>query len=210
MPGGRGAAPGALTFLRCCCCRFLTSVSRRTLWTVPGNRSQCGRVFRRGETPSPDAPQKCVWASNTARCPPPQQKQYHAKGSVSDQASTLLTAAAIGGLDCLSHFIGPFDYGAPAPTGRSPKPRGGLWSGPINALRSRATVVPLTFPVLRWVSVRVSQRETEAPLQISLFPSITSAEDQAVKEGTDAGASHPCYGDNERSVVSCKFAKRAP
>lgn len=208
MPGGRGAAPGALTFLLLLLPVSDIGVTANPL-DGPRQPEPVWEGLQKRRNSKSRCPQKCVWASNTARCPP-QQKQYHAKGSVSDQASTLLTAAAIGGLDCLSHFIGPFDYGAPAPTGRSPKPRGGLWSGPINALRSRATVVPLTFPVPRWVSVRVSQRETEAPLQISLFPSITSAEDQAVKEGTDAGASHPCYGDNERSVVSCKFAKRAP
>lgn len=60
---------------------------------------------------------------------------------------------------------------------------------PINAARSPATVVPLTFPIPCWLSVRVYQRETEAPLK-SLFPFVTFSEDHMVKEGMNAGASH--------------------
>lgn len=60
---------------------------------------------------------------------------------------------------------------------------------PINAARSPATVVPLTFPIPCWLSVRVYQRETEAPLK-SLFPFVTFSEDPMVKEGMNAGASH--------------------
>lgn len=60
---------------------------------------------------------------------------------------------------------------------------------PINAARSPATVVPLTFPIPCWLSVRVYQRESEAPLK-SLFPFVTFSEDPMVKEGMNAGASH--------------------
>lgn len=85
---------------------------------------------------------------------------------------------------------------------------------PINAARSPATVVPLTFPIPCWLSVRVYQRESEAPLK-SLFPFVTFSEDPMVKEGMNAGASHmelppPRYEDNERSVMSRKLAKRGP
>lgn len=59
---------------------------------------------------------------------------------------------------------------------------------PINAARSPATLVPLTFPIPCWLSVRVYRRETEAPLK-SLFPFVTFSEDRMVKEGMNAGAS---------------------
>lgn len=52
-----------------------------------------------------------------------------------------------------------------------------------------AAVVPLTFPIPCWFSVRVYQRETEAPLK-SLFPSIASTEDHTVKDGVNAGTSY--------------------
>lgn len=78
----------------------------------------------------------------------------------------------------------------PLPLGALPN-HGKLWSGPINAVRSRATLVPLTFPIPCRFPVRVYQRETEAPLK-SPFPSITFAEDHTVKDGMNAGASDPC------------------
>lgn len=112
--------------------------------------------------------------------PRPQQKQHHVEGSVSSGFHTLLNAAPISCLDCLSHFIGPFDYGTLPHHGK-------LWSGPINAVGSRATVGPLTFPIPCWFSIRVYQRETEAPLK-SLFPSITFTADHTVKDGVNAGA----------------------
>lgn len=120
---------------------------------------------------------------------PPQQKQHHVKGFVSLQASTHSSPPMLSAAWIASHIsLGPSIMARLLPLGVLPNHRK-LWSGPINAVRSRALVVPLTFPIPCWLSVCVYQRETEAPLK-SLLLSVTFTEYHTVKDGMNACASY--------------------